>query len=262
MSKNIGKYLHDIQFETNVYDGVFWVPINVLGKTRYHKNQIKEMLKLSIAERRNKIDNLYEAIQLFQISDFQGVFDNSDYWIDDIHWQTHKTPEQAVASNSGCCATDTNWLSFFINGKYDSVGSLCYANCDGNGHITTYIKQNGYYYFIDMMMCRRDSQEHLCIESGNINDLVNSEWAGFLFKCKNPKDYCLYMIDRMKAKNRDIPYCFYMRNTVFVTATGAKINDSDITFYAPSSDNPEVIYKDNDDNHRFEILDLPIHPHT
>lgn len=64
-----------------------------------------------------------------------------------MHWQTHKGPEEAVLSNEGCCATDTNWLAYFIGDKYEKVGSFCYGNTDGNGHITTYIKQSEYYYF-------------------------------------------------------------------------------------------------------------------
>lgn len=50
---------------------------------------------------------MYEAVQLFQISEFRGTLDNKNYMIDGIHWQTHKSPKEAVLSGEGCCATDT-----------------------------------------------------------------------------------------------------------------------------------------------------------
>lgn len=153
LHNNTGNYSGSIEFETEVYPGVFWVPVNTLGKSRYTNEQMAEISQMPIEKRRTLICNLYEAVQLFQISDFKGVFDNVNYWINDVQWQIHKSPEDAILTNEGCCATDTNWLAYFIKDKYDSVGSFCYANADGNGHITTYIRYDNYYYFLDMMMC-------------------------------------------------------------------------------------------------------------
>ncbi len=257
MNKDIGNYFYDVEFETLVYNDVYWVPVHSLGKTKYTSDEMIEICKLPLEEKRNKIDNLYEAIQLFQISEFKGTLDNKDYWINGIHWQTHKTPKEAVFFNEGCCATDTNWLAYFIGDKYDKVGSFCYGNIDGNGHITTYIKQNEFYYFIDMMMCRKDSQKYFCKETGLLEDIRNTEWAGFLFKSKNPVDFCQFYVQCLKSKHRDIPYCFYMRDTNCVTATASSINDKEITFYVPTCDNPQLIYKDNITTHRFFEVELP-----
>lgn len=248
MSKDIGQYSNSIQFETEVYNGVYWIPINTLGSSRYSNEEMAEISKMSMEKKRKHIGNLYEAVQLFQVSEFQGISDNKDYWIDNIHWQTHKSPEKAVLSNEGCCATDTNWLAYFINDKYDSVGSFCYACRDGNGHITTYIRHNNEYYFIDMMMCRKDSQDFLCKENGLLSDLMDSEWAGFLYRCKNPVDFCLFNIDRFKAKNRSIPFCFYLRKSSFATATGEHTDERGATFYIPQKDDPLIIYSSDQNN--------------
>ena len=79
MSKNIWNYFYDIEFETQVYKGVYWVPINSLGKTRYTSAEMFEISKLSLENKRKKIGNLYEAIQLFQISEFRGCLDNKNF---------------------------------------------------------------------------------------------------------------------------------------------------------------------------------------
>ena len=248
MSRDIGQYSNTIKFETEVYNGVYWIPINTLGASRYSNEEMAEISKMSMEEKKVCISNLYEAVQLFQILDFQGGMDNKDYWVDNIHWQTHKSPEEAVLSNEGCCATDTNWLAYFINDKYDSVGGFCYANQDGNGHVTTYIKHANEYYFIDMMMCRKDSQVFLCKENGLLSDLMDSEWAGFLYRCKNPVDFCLFNIDRFKAKNRSIPFCFYLRTSSFATATGEHTDERGATFYIPQKDDPLIIYSSDQNN--------------
>lgn len=255
MSKNIGNYFYDIEFETQVYRDVYWVPVNSLGKTRYTSAEMFEISKLPLENKRKKIDNLYEAIQLFQISEFRDCFDNKDFWINGVHWQTHKTPEEAVQLNEGCCATDTNWLAYFIGDKYEKVGCFCYGNIDGNGHITTYIKQGEYYYFIDMMMCRSDSQKFFCKESGSLDDLMHTEWAGFLFKSKFPSDFCQFYIERLKSKNRDAPFCFYIRDTCSATANVQ--NGSKVAFYAPTCDKPHLIYKDTIEDHQFLVVELP-----
>lgn len=259
MINDIGKYSNSIQFETEVYPGVYWMPINSLGKSRYTNDEIKEISKLPIEEQRDKIDSLYEAIQLFQISNFKGVFDNENHWVSDNElWQVHKDLEQSVVSNEGCCATDTNWLSYFIREKYDSIGSFCYANEDGNGHITTYIKKDEYFYFIDMMMCRSDSQQYLCCENGVLSDLLSQEWAGFLYRCKNPRDFCKFNISRFKSKSRDIPYCFYIRKTDCVKLTGVRFRDGGVTFLVPKNENPDIVYLCDSSKSDIVFADAPI----
>lgn len=257
-SKDIGVYSNDIEFQTEVDEGVYWVPINTLGKTRYTNDEIYEISKLPIEQKREQIGNLYEAVQLFQVSHFQGVMDNSNHWISDkVLWQTHKSQEQAVLSNEGCCATDTNWLSYFMKDKYDFIGSFCYANLDGNGHITTYIKQGDEYYFLDMMMCREDSQKYLCRENGVLSDLSASEWAGFLYKTRNPLRFCQFTIRSMKAKNRDVPFCFYLRETDCVKATGVVLDDKASTFLIPENEKPTILYCDESRKSHIKIVELP-----
>lgn len=256
MSKDIGNYLNDGTFRIRVHHGVYWVPLNTLGKTRYTNDEMRSISRLSAREKRLSIANLYEAVQLFQLSGFKGMFDNQHYDIDGHRWEVHKPPEEAVFSNEGCCATDTNWLAYMLNSRYDHIGAFCYGNADMNGHITTYIRHNGLYYFIDMMMCREDSQSTFCAEGASLAEWENEEWAGFLYESHNLVDYCLFTKERMKAKNRDVPYFFYTRD--HVTATGAEQDTAGKTvFYAPACDNPNLVLLDEKEGHRFEVRELP-----
>ena len=107
-----------------------------------------------------------------------------------------------------------------------------------------------------MMMCRKDSQKFFCQESGSLDDLMHTEWAGFLFKSKIPTDFCQFYIECLKSKNRDVPYCFYMRDTC--SATASYKNDSKVAFYVPTCDKPHLIYKDTIENHQFLEVELPL----
>lgn len=258
MCNDTGVYSNSIQFETEVYPNVYWVPLNTLGKSRYTNEDMKSIAVLSPEEKRNRINTLFEAVQLFQISDFQGTFDSVNHWIDETTlWQIHKSPIDAVISNNGCCATDTNWLAYILSGKYQSICSFCYANDDGNGHITNCIKQNDWFYFIDMMMCRNDSQVHLCRESGVLEELMDSEWAGFLYKCKKPVDFCQFYINCCQRKNRTSPFGFYLRESEYVYATGLSLEQDGVSFLIPKSEKPIILYLAEKSSAKINIIELP-----
>lgn len=258
MGYDVGNYRHDASFQYEVYPGVTQVPVNTLGKSRYTNEQMKEFLCLTAEEKRRRIGNLYEAIQLFQISNFEGTLDNRDYYLGEVHWQTHTSPANAVISNKGCCATDTNWLSYFLKDQYDSIGSFCFGNPDQNGHITTYIQHHSQYYFIDMMMCRKDSQEFSDSEDIPPSQREKKGWEGYLYCCKDLIQMCRFYRDRFQALGRSVPYCFYMREADHVTATGvSKDKNGIVTFYAPECDHPKLLYLDHTLGHRFSIVPLP-----
>lgn len=172
-----------------------------------------EISKLPIEERKERIGNLYEAVQLFQISEFRGTLDNKNYMIDGIHWQTHKSPKEAVLSGEGCCATDTK-------------------------------------------MCRKDSQAFLCKENGSRSDLMDAEWAGFLYRCKDPVRFCLFNIERFEAKNRSVPFCFYLRKSGFATATGERTDENGAMFYVPRKDDPMVLYSSGQSDCDISFVDF------
>lgn len=106
-------------------------------------------------------------------------------------------------------------------------------------------------------MCRRDSQNYFCKESGILPELLNSEWAGFLYICKTPVDFCLYCISRFQAQNRSVPFCFYMRESDCVTATGLYKTEAEVNFYIPKHENPVIVYRDSDTTCNVLIVDFP-----
>ena len=184
---------HEAEYQMIVADGVWWVPVSSLGKSRYTNREIAGMVEHSPEQKQEEISTLYEAIQLFKISGFTYTEDNVNIMENDIHWEHHKPGRDAVRTNTGCCAADTNWLNYILSGDYDEMGFLAYSKADGNGHIFNYIYQDGYYYFIDLTGFEEENVSALSRESGMPGDYINSGSAsGCLIKARSPEDYVKY----------------------------------------------------------------------
>jgi hypothetical protein len=65
MNKDTINLRDEADFEIEVFSNVYWIPANTLGHTQYTEEDIKSMLLLNPNEKNN---NLYEALQLYQIS--------------------------------------------------------------------------------------------------------------------------------------------------------------------------------------------------
>ena len=141
---------HDAAFEVEVAPGVYWVNASSLGGSRYTNQDIYSMLPLSPEEKRDAIATVYEALQLYQIGNFTPSDDNVRIYENGINWEHHKPGYHAVRTNTGCCATDSNWLHYLLEGDYEEVGFLATSQRDGSGHVYNYILHDGWYYFIDL----------------------------------------------------------------------------------------------------------------
>lgn len=141
---------HDAAFEVEVSPGVFWVPAAALGQSRYTNREIHAMLDASPEEKQANIATLYEAIQLYQVGNFTPSDDNVRIFEGEVNWEHHKPGYHAVRTNTGCCATDSNWLRYLLDGDYEEVGYIATSQRDGSGHIYNYIFHNGWYYIIDL----------------------------------------------------------------------------------------------------------------
>ena len=233
-------------FELEVTDGLWWVPANALGQTHYTNEQIAEIVNDTPQEKKAKISNLYEAIQLFQISGFADGNDNIRVSADNINWEHHKPGYYAITTNNGCCATDSNWLLYVLDGDYDEVGMICYSYPDGGGHVFNYIKEGEYYYFIDLTHYRNDFR-YSAAESGKENDYFSSDFvAGNIHKTKDPLTYVQYCLK--KYNNPPALFAMYPNHEV-VSIDGVHTEDGIIiTYNKEIEDSMTIVYDNPDDN--------------
>jgi len=184
---------YDATFEVEVAPGVFWVSARTLGDSDFTNSQIHGMIGISPEEKQSEIDTVYEAMQLYQVSNFIASDDNIRISENGINWEHHKPGYYAVLTNNGCCATSANWLNYILRDDYDEVGYIATSQRDGNGHIFNYIKQDGWYYIIDMTHYRTDWIA-TARETGDLNDYYSTDFiAGNIHKVQNIGDYVNYV---------------------------------------------------------------------
>ena len=187
---------HEADFEVEVAEGVWWVPVNTLGKSRYTNREIAGMTEHTPEQKREEISTLYEALQLFQISNFSNAEDNVRIMEGGINWEHHKPGYDAVRTNCGCCASDSNWLNYILSGDYEQVGFIAYSQPDGSGHVFNYIFRDDWYYFIDLTHYRTDFMDATRPESGSMSDYNNSDFTmANLHKVKEPEAFVKYCVD-------------------------------------------------------------------
>jgi len=196
-SQDSGKDLltlrHDAGFDAEVFPGVHWVPARVLGESRYTNAEVFAMLQAEPQEKREAVSTLYEALQLYQIGNFYASDDNIRIEENGVNWEHHKPGYDAVRTNTGCCATDSNWLRYILDGDYDEVGYIATSQRDGSGHIYNYILHGGMYYFIDLTHYRTDWVA-TAVESGSMDDYNSSDRVlGNIHCARSVDDFVRYV---------------------------------------------------------------------
>ncbi len=188
---------HDASFEVEVSSGVYWVPAVTLGRSRFSNRDIHHMLGMSPEEKQAEISTLYEALQLYQVGGFYPSDDNVRRMEGGVNWEHHKPGYHAVRTNTGCCATDSNWLRYILDGDYEEVGYIATSQRDGSGHIFNYILQDGWYYIIDLTHYRANEGPIVtAVEDGQLSSYYLTDFIlGNIHKVRDIGDYVTYIQD-------------------------------------------------------------------
>ena len=214
---NTDNLRYDADFEVEVAEGVWWVPVRALGGSRYTNREIAAMVEHSPEEKQAEISTLYEAVQLFQISNFTYSGDNVEIWENKLKWEHCKPGYHSVRTNTGCCAADTSWLNYILSGDYEQMGVLSISVPDDDGHAINYIYHDGYYYFIDLVCYEAENIRAAAVETGNMSDYRNADAvSGGVHKVRNPEDFVKYYVDN--AANPPALFILYESENVLPEA--------------------------------------------
>ena len=246
---------HDAAFSAEVARGVFWVPACALGESRYTNADIYAMLSASPEQKQADVATLYEALQLYQISGFYSSDDNQRISENGVNWEHHKPGYDAVRTNTGCCATDSNWLNYILQGDYEEVGYVATSQRDGSGHIYNYLKQDGWYYFIDLTHYRTDWVA-TAVENGEMSAYYNSDFVlGNIHRSTSVQAF----VDYVQSAFTDAPGMMFMYTAENCLALdSARRNDGTVIIYEDDpAVNMQIIYDDPDDSLSCEFVTPP-----
>ena len=248
---------HGASFQVEVSSGVYWVPAVTLGTSRYSNADIHNMLPLAPEEKQERISTLYEALQLYQVGGFYPSDDNVRLFEGGVNWEHHKPGYHAVRTNTGCCATDSNWLRYILDGDYEEVGYIATSQRDGSGHIFNYILQDGWYYIIDLTHYRANEGPIVtAVEDGDLNSYYATDFVlGNIHKVRDIQDY----VDYVQETFGDPPGLMFMYTAENCLAVdGAQGQDGVRIIYQEAPDvDIRVIFDDPRDSLTFERSPAP-----
>ena len=189
-------------FETQIAKDLYWVPIKFLGEATHSVDELKKLVCCSPEEKRMEIRSLADAVNLFRISNFREVSDVIYSTEDDgVVWEHHKPGYDAVLSNEGCCSSCASWLSYMLEGRYETLGMLSYIRSNGNGHCLNYIYHEGWYYFIDMSLKISKYIAFSADETGILSDYLKSRpIANVFLKARYKSAYVDYIVKYQKVR--------------------------------------------------------------
>jgi hypothetical protein len=150
-----------VSFQKKFGDGIYWVPVNVLGKPKYTDEEILDMIDKKDPEYAAKmIDTLFDAIKYFYLSGFKVLrSDHKDLPFEGVIWQHHKNGSEALLTNEGDCSGTAALISYLLDGDYKETGYFSYNLDNGSGHVFNYFKNKNKYYFIDCTVIRYATME-------------------------------------------------------------------------------------------------------
>ena len=244
--KDLSLLRHNAEYDIEVFSGVYWVPAASLGESRYTNGEIAAMLDDSPEEKQTKIGTLYEALQLYQIGDFRSADDNVRISENGINWEYHTPGRNAVINNCGCCATDSAWLRYLLDGDYDEIGYITTSQRDGSGHVYNYIKNGEWYYIIDLTHYRNDWIATI-EENGDMDAYSRSDRVlGNIHRTKDLASFVNYVQDAFT----DPPGLMFRLTCEDVTPLDGVHTQDGVIIYRPESYKPYVtcIFDDETDN--------------
>ncbi len=258
-SEDSGKDLltlrHDADYEVEVFEGVSWIHASKLGKSRFSNKEVFNMIGESPEFKQAEAKTLYEALQFYQVGGFVASDDNVRILENGINWEHHKPGYYAVLTNNGCCATSANWLNYILKDDYDEVGFIATSQRDGSGHIYNYIKEGGWYYFIDLTHYRTDWIA-TAPETGDMNDYYNSDFVlGNIHKAKSVEAFVNYV----QQSFGDPPGMMfkYMAENCMAIDSRNENGKMNIVYEAAPNIALEVIFDDPGDNLGYYQIEPP-----
>ncbi len=219
----------DAGFKVKIYPDVYWVPVNCLGKTHYNNEYIRnKIIHMDLLEKRKKITNLYEAIQLLQIGDFLVMDDN--YYVEEEGrvWEYHRKGKEVYINNQGGCASVASWLCFVLEKCYDEIGFISISSLSGNGHAVNYIINHGELYVIDLFSMANKFLKTICCETGRLSDYRRTKIpTSVLLNVKDFSAFANFFSRYMYYRSEE--YAFFKHNRNYCVPIST-IKKDDVTY--------------------------------
>lgn len=238
---NTWNLIHGACFETNIAPGLWWVPINSLGKCKYTKSELKIIMN-SLPESSNKLTSLYELVAGFQIMDFEEKTTNVLIDYNNMQFEIYESPEQAIKKKYGVCSGIASWLNYFLYKMFDKSGYIFIMRSTLSGHVINYFLHEGFYYIIDLNLMLPKYKNDVPIENGKFSSFCNNKFfTGCLFKTKDLK----YFINFYEAYTTiaNVSFLFFKIDDYTLPPISKTYTEKQITLFIKRNEPLELLNK-------------------
>jgi hypothetical protein len=175
-------------FKIKVSDGVYCVPVNMLGGSKYSNDEILDMIDTRDPKKISKnINTLFDAVKYYYFSGFKTLqSDHKDLAYDGVIWQHHKSGSEALIANEGDCSGNASLIAYLLDGDYDETGYFSYNLENGSGHVFNYFKKDKKYYFLDFSVI------NYAVMECNLGNRQNSYYRSNLFMADSVDKFIAY----------------------------------------------------------------------
>jgi hypothetical protein len=244
---------HDANYKVLISNDLYWVPINILGKTRFPNEHFIKMVHLAHINIQDKIGNVYEAAQFLNALSFAETKDVYYVVEDGLRWEYHIDGETAIKNRSGCCTSVASAINFLVKKCYPYMGYLFFVRRDTSNHALNYIHYNNRYYIFDASAFTYGNVEDIALENGDKLQLRDKILSSFCFETKELKSFVKYYSRvYLYNNNRFIFFDFPKADNCITKAvfenTGAYVN-----IYLPKNTRHNIVGATNDDIYKIKL---------
>lgn len=146
-------FVADVTITTN-YDPIidyYDIPFE-LGHPQYNVDEIQQMIQdnLTLDEVAAKLSTLADVIQYLHQKGYGESGGDLEVEYSNIEWHLSRSAQTVFSENRGNCGGGSNLINYILRGDFDEQGYVQESSNEG-GHIYNYFKQDGVYYFFDMV---------------------------------------------------------------------------------------------------------------
>jgi len=184
---DVGEWWPNVEMDT------YWVPAVVLGNP---DNTTEELLELKGQPEKAKeeINVLFEALAFMHLCTEPGIHNATMQGENDIWWEFPKPAEPAIRDGTVNCASAANVIQYLLENDYDEVGYVwrhtSFDSGDVGGHCTSYIKENGNYYFFDPVSLAEEDSAYP-VEDGDEHFYGGGDLCDLIIQ-STPRKYAIF----------------------------------------------------------------------
>lgn len=253
---NIGYFTN---FELKLANDVYWIPYNTKPNFELPINTITKLVTATPEEKREKINTVIDAVNLFILSDFKETSDNIYIEENGILWEHHKPGKFSVLTNEGCCASCCTWANYLLSNNFDESGYISLIRSMKSGHIVNYFRKKDWYLILDLQPFVKPYRDSICPQTGKRIDFIKSKFiTGVLVKAKSIEAYIQFY---SKYTSKIVPEHLYLKqNSENIQPIGSNQSNAGRHIFLPNSPNLSIINQSKSlDIITYEFVNYPNH---